>query len=241
MNLIILQEEERISDSLFKLENRKAIHILKVLKAKLGDSFKAGLLNHSFGNLFIKEINSFEIICEYVETNWVKESNLSTIHIFSSYQRPQTSKKIIQLVANLGIKNVFFFELNKTEKSYIQSSLWKQEELLHEIILGLEQGKRIQIPQIQFLKNKFSIKDFAKSKTKIVLELNQPFLNSIPFSAFQDSIDVILGPESGLEKNDLDYFQSIGFESFSISESTLRSEIALTYFLSQIELLRKNI
>ena len=57
MNRIILEETERIGDSLFCLDNRKSNHILKTLKSQIGDKLKAGLLNQSIGTTIIQSID----------------------------------------------------------------------------------------------------------------------------------------------------------------------------------------
>ncbi|HRG76781.1 MAG TPA: 16S rRNA (uracil(1498)-N(3))-methyltransferase, partial [Leptospiraceae bacterium] len=56
----------------------------------------------------------------------------------------------------------------------------------------------------------------------------------------KDSIQIILGPESGLIAEDIDYFLSLGFQTISVSENILRSEVALSFFLAQIELLKRS-
>lgn len=57
MNRIILEETENVGDFCYLLDSRKSNHIIKVLKAKVGDSLKAGLLNTSIGLAIVQEIN----------------------------------------------------------------------------------------------------------------------------------------------------------------------------------------
>ena len=58
MNRIILEEQELISHSLFRLDSRKSNHILKTLKSQIGDRLKAGLLNVSIGTAIIHSIDT---------------------------------------------------------------------------------------------------------------------------------------------------------------------------------------
>lgn len=241
MNFIILEERERLDERLFRLSERKSNHILKILKSKLGDSLKAGLLDSSLGFAYIHAINKEkrEVIVEYKADNAkLSESRLSFIRVFSALQRPQTTKKMIQFCANCGIRDLFFFPAEKSELSYGHSSLWEEDNLREEILLGLEQGGRVFSPSIQILKNKFKIKEHLVGNKRYLLDFKSPYLDELEASlAKEEIVNIIIGPESGLREEDNKFFIDLGFQSISVSENILRSEIALVYFVAQFELL----
>ena len=244
MNRIILEESERIEDSLYCLTERKSNHILKIIKSNIGDTVKVGLINHSIGNGIVQSIDlvSRNVILFYnsLEGNKnIPQSKLGNIRIFSSIQRPQTVKKIIQLSATCGIQELFFFPADKSESSYLNSSLWSKESLLGEIILGLEQGGRIYSPQITVLKNKYRIQENLISGNRYILDFGGKYLLDPTFSINPgEPLQFVIGPESGLTEDDLAFFLKLQFDRISVSENILRSENALAYLLSQIELLK---
>ena len=244
MNRIILEEQELISHSLFRLDSRKSNHILKTLKSQIGDRLKAGLLNVSIGTAIIHSIDTEnrEVLIRYEEeTKDLPHSALSGIRVFSAIQRPQTVKKMIHLCANCGIPELYFFPSEKSEFSYLHSSLWTDRNLLDEIILGLEQGGRVIAPKIQVLKNKYRIKEHLTDSSRFLLDFNHKYLTELSSDLYlKDSIQIILGPESGLIAEDIDYFATLGFQNISVSENILRSEVALSFFLAQIELLKRS-
>lgn len=244
MNRIILEETERIDGPLFCLNPRKSNHILKTLKSKTGDRLKAGLFNTSLGTAIIDTINleKREVTISYEEDNTsLPIANLAPIKVFSSIQRPQTVKKIIQLAATCGVSQIFFFPADKSEFSYLKSSLWEEKSILEEIILGLEQGGRIMQPQISVLKNKYKIKEHLTLGDRIVLDFHSKTLleERVRFD-IENKLHIAIGPESGFTEEDIEYFTNLNFKKVSVSENILRSEIAFAFILSQLELLKSS-
>lgn len=246
MNRIILEESEQIEDSLFSLNSRKSNHIIKILKSKIGDNLKVGLINKSIG---IGTIESIDLKSRKVLISYKKEydeselpiANLRDVRIFSSIQRPQTVKKIIQLAATSGISELFFFPAEKSEFTYLNSSIWSEENLLEEIILGLEQGGRIQTPKITVLKNKYRLKEQLTKYNRFILDFNGKYLlNSTLGIDILSPFQIVIGPESGFTEQDLSFFLDLGFEKISVSENILRSENAFAFILAQIELLKSS-
>ncbi len=240
MNRLILVEREKISESIYRLTDRKANHILKILKSNIGDSLKAGLWNSSIGLARIESIDKEkrEVFVSYQEEEKeIKKAGLSQLRVFSALQRPQTTKKIIQFCANCGILDLFFFPAEKSELSYLQSSIWTDESLEEEIILWLEQGGRVLSPNIQILKNKYRITDHLVNENRFILNFNHNYIDS-----FQNQISkthplhIVIGPESGFIEEDVKYFKNLSFKEVSVSENILRSEIALMFFAAQLEL-----
>lgn len=242
MNRIILEESEFRGDSLYCLNARKSNHVIKILKSKIGNSLKAGLLNRSLGTAIVYSIDvkKREVFVLYVEEKEdIPFANLANVRIFSAIQRPQTVKKMIQLGANCGISELYFFPANKSESSYLNSSIWDEKNLLDEVLLGLEQGSRIKLPKIEVLKSKYKIKEHLTQRNRFILDFNSKSLldSKLDFSS-ENPIQLVLGPESGLTEIDLEFFLGLSFERISVSENILRSEVAFAFVLSQIELLK---
>jgi RsmE family RNA methyltransferase len=61
------------------------------------------------------------------------------------------------------------------------------------------------------------------------------------FSNFRElnSVQLILGPEGGLNERDINYFITLGAIKTKISESILRTEQALAFVIGQIELIKE--
>ncbi|MCB1142060.1 MAG: RNA methyltransferase [Leptospiraceae bacterium] len=238
MNLILLEENERIDTQFYRLNFRKSDHIKNILKSKPGDILEAGVLNLTYGNIEIVEINN-EITCRFIKNSKSQRSTFRNLTVFSSLQRPQTIKKLLFLCGMYGIRKIVFYPLQKNEKSYLNSSIWEEEEIHKHFLLGMEQGKNIYLPELKLLKSfKKSLDDYKKINFFLNPE-SEHFLD--PRHRFSESTEfsIILGPEPGYTNSELDFFKNLNTEEIKISNFILRSEHALQQILSQIEFLNR--
>jgi RsmE family RNA methyltransferase len=239
MNLLILKEIELLDKNIYKIQNRKKNHLIDIKKVYEGFSLPSARLNLDIGEFKVLEINEEYIIGEYFLNKIIPKKD-PYIELFISYQRPQTMKKIFQLVGTLQIQKVNIFPLSKSEKSYEKSSIWKEESWKEELDLGMEQGKNIYYPEILFFENKIELKDLIHPNKSILLDPSGSSMKKA-FSNFRElnSVQLILGPEGGLNERDINYFITLGAIKTKISESILRTEQALAFVIGQIELIKE--
>lgn len=236
MNLLILEPDEWDGKS-FSLRERKFEHIKKVWKAQVGSSYQAGLLNESYGIATILSFKTETVEVDY-KPIYPKKNYIPSIQLFSSFQRPQTTKKILQLAATCGLSKIFFFPFEKSEKAYETSNLWKENAYKKELILGLEQGKKVEMPEVKWSFEKKEKIPFTFPYPTFLLDLDGKNIfeyKQILLASILE-IGLILGPESGLTKEDKDFFLKRGVYPLRLSKNTLRSEFALAFALSQLEL-----
>lgn len=234
MNLIILENSEFIADGIYHLKDRKKDHLIQILQAQVGDRFQAGILGFALGWIYIKSIEKDYISVEFEK---IQETPLPypQISLFSAFQRPQTTKKILQLSACLGFSRIHFFPFDKSMRSYQTSSLWKDRAWEAEFLLGLEQGKRIHPPKLH-LNFEFREKlSFSFPKTTFLLDLEGKFLPEYE-EQLNPEVGFILGPESGLTPKDREFFLDKGCLPLCLSRNVLRSEFALAFAYSQWEM-----
>ena len=61
-------------------------------------------------------------------------------------------KRIVQTIATMGVKELYFINSYKVEKSFWQSPWLTEGKLLENIVLGLEQAMDTQLPKIHLRK-----------------------------------------------------------------------------------------
>jgi RsmE family RNA methyltransferase len=239
LNLLILEPNELLADGNYLLQGRKFQHLIEILKVQVGKELEAGALELSLGKIQILEIDLSQktILVKFLPNSNQTKTSSPKIFLYSAYQRPQTLKKILQLSATVGVSEIHFFPMQKSEKSYENSSLWKNESYKKEFILGLEQGKKIQMPKLFLHKSFHFLQKENILGFKILLDLLGKkiavYENEIQKA---DSISIALGPESGLTEADSSFFQNLGFSPCKLSNHVLRSEYALAFALAQLEL-----
>ncbi|MCE9501132.1 MAG: RNA methyltransferase, partial [Leptospira sp.] len=212
MNLLILKNSDQSDLNKFKLNDRRAVHIIQILKSKPGDVLRAGILNESKGNFTVTDIDANTNIVSgiYTQDQSTKvrdESTFNEIHIISALQRPQTVKKILQICATIGVEKITFFVSDKSEKSYLNSPVWMEENIEKEIILGLEQGKKVHAPHVTLLKSKSMIPDYISEPVRFILDPEgDSFWGSSELIQNNGSICILLGPEPGFTTGDKKIF-----------------------------------
>ena len=238
MNLLLLDSEQCESDTIYKVSGRRMFHLLTIKKVRVSDKLFAGRVGKDLGIFHILEINS-----EYIRGEYSIESTPSIslkLEIFLSYQRPQTMKKILFLAGAIGISKIYMFPLVKTEKSYIQSSLWKEEKWLEELYLGMEQGKNIFLPKVFHFENLNSVTPHFIEDNLYCLDPQGVWINDgMQFPISNLILQFILGPEGGMTDKDMEFFKKNGAKPIKLSKNILRTEHALTYMLAQLEILQE--
>lgn len=237
MNLLLLRESDRIADDLFRVEGRRAEHIKCVLRAKAGDTLRAGLLG---GNLGTAELRKVERHCAELSCPAfpVPPPPPSEIVPVISLPRPQSFKKTLHFIASAGIKKAFFTASAKVEKSYWKSGAMTPDAIEEELLLGLEQGVDTILPELEFRR---SFRDFvsggelaalAGADRKIVahpMDGAPPCPHALPGRTW-----IAIGPEGGYTTEEVRAFLEAGFAPVTLGRRILRVEFALAFLCGRL-------
>ncbi|TGM98701.1 RsmE family RNA methyltransferase [Leptospira dzoumogneensis] len=245
MNYLILDPSQKTNSGEFKISNQdRIVHILKVLQKKEGDKIKSGLLNDSLGIFKILKITPQEILGSY--TPIIKPKRRSPgINLIVSVQRPPTVEKILELAGVWGVQSLEFRLATLSRTEYLTSPVWKEENIKEKLILGMEQGGNVFLPKLDLgfvppgknipFEKKQSISERVSSpQTFLYLDKKGKFIQEfLPLEEKEYSI--LVGPEPGWTKTELEIFRKYNIPGVRLSSSVLRSEQAVSFFLSQWE------
>ncbi|PKA15156.1 RsmE family RNA methyltransferase [Leptospira haakeii] len=245
MNYLILDPSQKTNSGEFKIINQdKIIHILKVLQKKEGNKIKAGLLNESLGIFKIRNISPQEVLGSY--TPIIKPKRRSPgINLIVSVQRPPTVEKILELAGVWGVQSLEFRLATLSRTEYLTSPVWKEENIKEKLILGMEQGGNVFLPKLELgfvppgkktsFEKKQSISEIVSSSRKFFyLDKKGKFIQEI-LPLDEKEYFILLGPEPGWTKTELEVFRKSNIPGIRLSSSVLRSEQAVSFFLSQWE------
>lgn len=209
-------------------------HIHEVLKAKVGETLAICLVNKSLATGVLESLDSSQAVITITH----QEQGLKlpyTLEVAAS--RPPTMKKIIEHGTSLGVCHFSIFKASLSDKSYLQSHIYKANEMDKYLSLGLSQSKSLQ----NFPTYNVSLtKSPSQSEQKYILSLsahsNQTFLNED--IDFTQNITIAIGPERGWTQPEEESYLAKGYKPISIAMTTLRVEIATFAALGQLEMLR---
>jgi RsmE family RNA methyltransferase len=244
MNLIILTEGDRDGEVRFRLTGHRATHIREVLRAAAEETVEVGMLNGPSGTALIKEVTPAEILLEVTE--WREVPGLAyEVDLICAIPRPKTLKKVLTVSAMMGVRKVHFVRANRTDKSYVASSLLHEPDCLPYLFDGLSQGKFTRLPEIlvhplfrPFVEDQLSsLYSSDDERVKLLCDSSaSATLNRVLSIGSPRKYVVVIGPEGGWVPFEIDLLKRAGFLPFSLGPWTLRVETAISAALAQLEL-----
>jgi len=243
LNLIILENSDRIDPATYRIEGPRLRHIRTVLKAKLGDNIEAGLLNGPTATAKITELTKTSATLDCTFADPIPEQT-PAIDLICALPRPQTLKKVLQTAATMGVENIYLTNANRVEQCYFSASAMDSQNIKIQLLAGLAQGKRTLLPKVQIHPR------FRCFFEEILPRIESEQGGSLKLAADVDATDYLnsqkvktapriilaIGPEGGWVDFELEIMARTGFKSFKLSNSTLRVENAVVAAIAQIEL-----
>ncbi len=239
-------KQEQIQENKIIIKNQDVKHIKNVLRAKIGE--KLEICNRETGENFICSINKFEenqIWCNIEQKIKEKiESNIK-VTIFQGLPKADKMEYIIQKSVELGVYDITPVEMKRCIVKLDEKNAKKKIERWQKIseVAAKQCGRNI-IPQIN---NVINIKKLCENTQKydillIAYENEEKHtlkqeLNQIK-KQLQDNknfkIGVIIGPEGGLEKQDVENLEKTGAKVITLGKRILRTETVALNVLSII-------
>ncbi|MFT5837090.1 MAG: 16S rRNA (uracil1498-N3)-methyltransferase [Candidatus Azotimanducaceae bacterium] len=225
MNLILFDkpfETKRLEG-----DDPRAQHISKVLRARVGTKVFVGFVNgmRARSEVILVEADG-AISLKVVGTEPAPRP--LPIRLLLGLPRPHTAKRILFEAASMGVHELHFFEAERGEPSYAQSSLWTTDEWKDRLRLGTEQSFGTHVPEVCMHTDLQSAISFLQGEgAHIVLDnyeaagsLSQVLPDTAP------SAVIALGAERGWSSDERDTFRKNGWKLAHLGAHVLRLETA---------------
>jgi RsmE family RNA methyltransferase len=236
MNRILFEKDEVAADGRILLSDRRAAHIIKVLKVSSGDSIRIGILDGPCGTGEITGISrsGVELSCRFDAT-----PPLPTIDLLLAVPRPKVMRRLWAQLASLGVGRIVLTNAEKVERNYFDTHWLNEETYRPRLIEGLEQSGDTRIPQVTierrfrpFVEDRLAA-EFPKTKKLICHPRNAKSIGDVDISN-KHRILLAVGPEGGWSDYEVDLLQNIGFECIALGWRTLRSDVACVALISAV-------
>jgi 16S rRNA (uracil1498-N3)-methyltransferase len=223
VNIVLFTAEEL--QNVLPRSDPRAEHVLKVLKIREGQTFDAGLINGPRGKA--KFMHEDDLGLKIAFTGEENRPELYPIHLWVSYCRPQTCRRILQECTSLGVSSLTFIETEKCEPSYRSSRLWSSGEAERLLIRGAEQAFCTRIPRLELkssLEN--SLENRPKTGSCVALDNYEATERLTGGNSIRVPITIAIGGERGWSKIERDLFRSAGFTLADLGPRVLRTDTA---------------
>ena len=238
-------KQEQIKENEIIIVGQDVNHIKKVLRAKIGDELQ--VCNSQNGENFLCEIQDLEnenIICKIKEKIKKQVESNVEVTIFQGLPKADKMEFIIQKAVELGVYDITPVEMKRCVVKLNEKDKIKKVERWKKISeVAAKQSGRDIIPQINNVTNIKNIYELIPKYDIVIVayenEKNRTLkeqLKQIKEIVKTDKIKIgiVIGPEGGLEKNDVEQLENNGAKIVTLGKRILRTETVALNVLSII-------
>ena len=233
MNLLLLNPQQINNDSAL-ITGRQLEHLISVQRAVVGDSIRVGVINGMMGQGLISALNSQSASVQFsLDTQPPPPLPLTMI---LALPRPKMLRRILQTISSMGVKKLYLINSSRVEKSFWQTPFLQPEALQEQLILGLEQARDTQMPEIIMRK---LFKPFVEDELGEIIAQTRALVahpkteKRCPVN-IAEPVSLAIGPEGGFIPYEIEKLNQLGFESVHLGPRILRVETAVPALVSRL-------
>ena len=222
----------KINDDLILISGSEHHHICHVFRRKEGDEI---ILSNGKGLLAEGIIDSIKKKELTVSVNKMVTMQKSQPQIAVAFPllKNKHDNMIIEKLTELGVKD--FFPIT-TARTVRKPSVNTVEKFNKVAIAAMKQCDNAFLPQIHEVRSLSGlIEEMEKYVPVTALEIGKHrTLNEIAANLEEKSICIIIGPEGGFDKGEIEYLQNKNVATFTLGNHILRAETAAIASVSQL-------
>ena len=209
-------------------------HILHVLRMKKGDEIEV-VDNKQLYLCRLDDTNPLTIsmVHEIASDVEIKED----VTLLYALTKGDKIDLVLQKATELGVKKVALIQSERTVVKYDSKDLEKKSQRFVKIMKeASEQSHRLVVPEFLGIFNLKALPPQVFSDVNFVAYEKDASKVSEQFQGLEKgkSVSILIGPEGGFSKQEIDNLVSLGFIRTSLGKRILRAETAAIYALSVI-------
>jgi 16S rRNA (uracil1498-N3)-methyltransferase len=233
MNILLLHQHDWVADDVALVRDHRAEHIRGVLKAKVGDTLRVGLISGLCGQGVIEDLDP-----SGVRLNVQLSEPPPPRHRFDivlALPRPKMLRRILRQCAEFGIANLHLISSARVEKSYWQSPLLQPARVEEALLAGMERSRDTIAPGVH-LHRRFrpfiedQLPGLCAGRPCWMADRGAPTaLAEVPPVPAM----VMIGPEGGFVPFEVELAESVIAQRVGLGERILSVDTALITVLAQ--------
>lgn len=235
MNLIVLEDQDFINPTQVQLTGRRHLHLTSVLKVQPGTRLSVGKLNGLQGYAEVESVNATATILKLGTLDQPPPATLP-VTLILGLPRPRMLQRTLQTIATMGVEKLCLIQTSRVEKSFWQTPLLKPDAVHEQLVLGLEQGKATQLPQVEYhTRFRPFIEDVLPERYQNCRRLiAHPGAHPHPITDTTAPTVLAVGPEGGFIDQEVRQFEALGFQPVQLGQRILRVETAIPVLLAKL-------
>lgn len=226
--------EEQIEENIVHITDEDVNHIKNVLRLDVNEQIE--IANITNGNNYVCKIThltSKQVDCQIVETLEVSKEAKVYLHIFQGLPKAEKLEYIIQKAVEVGVSEITPVIMKrcivKLEDNVKQKKTKRWQKIAE---VAAKQSKRDRIPNVNVPINLKNIYENLKEYDIVLVAYENEQNNSIKTVLQQiqkkqsTKIAIVIGPEGGLENEEVEQLQQHGAKIVTLGKRILRTETA---------------
>ena len=227
---------EEIVENSVSLFGEEVHHIRNVLKMREGESLI--LIKNNKEYVFsIDKIEKNSIILSMEKEISEEKENSFSVTLFQGLPKGDKADFIVEKAVEAGADAVVLLNTKRSVALFTKENIEKKEERFLKISKSAAcQSGRLKIPEVKCV---LKIEDLDFSDFDLLIlcyeDENKTTLKQVLKSnSEKKKIGIFIGPEGGIDENEVDKLLKTGFVTASLGKRILRCETAGLYALSQL-------
>lgn len=240
MNIVLAKAHE-IVDGRLILTDRRAEHIVKVLRAVVGDTVRVGVVDGAKGRGVIEAIQPRHPRSVHLRVSLEKAALVEPpIDLILALARPIMMRRILSQATTLGVGRFYCIHANRVEKSFWEASLLEEDGYGEHLQQGLEQAVDTRMPEVCFFRRfKPFVEDFLPTiggqyAKRIIAHPGGEHTLGQAMAGVTGRVLLAIGPEGGWVEYEIAKFAEAGFVTCSLGERILKVDTAVVALHARI-------
>jgi RsmE family RNA methyltransferase len=226
LNILILEEAE--VGAPIPRADRRWEHVKKVLKKGPGDRLDAGLADGPLGSATVRSLTDKALVLDFEAER--EAPPLAPIRLLLGFPRPIQAARILKDLTSLGVAEIRLMGTELGEKSYAQSSIFKDKDFRGPLIEGAEQAGN---PRLPIVLTHWSLAACLKAIEADAAAGGRIFLH--PYGqpermgaglGLTAPLTLAIGSERGWTEAELELLRASGFTARGLGDRILKTETA---------------
>jgi len=260
---LLLQPDELDRNGETTLRDRRARHLLDIIRVTPGKRLRSGRLGLDRGSAEILATTPESVTIRYAVADHQPAPMRRVLCLAIS--RPKVLSRCLQHASALGYRRIALFRSFRVEKSHLLSHKLKSVDIRRHLLLGLEQGGHVHLPEVllferfrpfvedrlgsvsvgaRFVAHPWPLSDVEPSANvgsncdedptpTLQRAISSPDADQLQTEGFT----LVLGPEGGFIPFEVELLVRHGCRVLATDAGLLRVESALSYFTGQLDVI----
>lgn len=236
MNLILLEERDRIGSAHAVLTGARATHVTEVLRASAGQQLRVGLLDGPIGVATVETATSGRVTlhCMFEDDTPPRPR----VDLLLALPRPKVMRRLWAQLAALGVGQILLTNAARVERQYFDTHVLAADCYRPLLIEGLQQARDTRLPEVSIHRQfRVLIEDVLDGRFREGCRVvAQPGAETPLDSALRtrkpERVLLAVGPEGGWNTFELELLAAHDFHAAGMGVRTLRLDTACTALLA---------